>query len=277
VLLIRLLLALALLSAGCSAGRSQFVPGEPSRDDAIRLAAPAETVVLIYNHGSEQEFIRDPCEPARGDSSEWSVPSVLSNLSGTRVAGKVIVVYGYCTPSRVGEYLHAERSGEPKVVKRAREIAILADRFAALGVPRRQIFLAGHSAGAWASLLVAREGPGWFNAVVGFGPAFAGRRASRPPGWQWLRGTQVLHLSAATRIDALIFAFEGDPYEPPEDLAFLRRIPGVELVVLSGTQIDGVSCGSRSPHLTDRKPCFHATQGARIRDYIERRLHPAER
>ena len=115
----------------------------------------------------------------------------------------------------------------------------------------------GHSAGAWASLLVAREGPGWFNAVVAFGPAFAGLRA--------------------TRIDALIFAFEGDPYEPPEDLAFLRRIPRVELVVLSGTRIDDVSCGSRSAHLTERKPCFHATQGARIRDYIERRLRRAER
>lgn len=275
MLLIRLLLALLL--AGCAAGRSQFVPGEPSKDDAIRLAVPAETVVLIYNHGSEQEFIPDPCEPAGGDASEWSVPSVLSNLSGTRVAGKVIAVYGYCTPSRVGEYLHAERSGEPKVAKRAREIAMLADRFAALGVPRRQIFLAGHSAGAWASLLVARDHPRSFNAVIGFAPAFAGRRATRPPGWEWLRGTQVLYLGAATGIDALVFAFEGDPYEPPEDLAFLRGIPGVELVVLSGTRIDGVSCGGRGPHLTDRKPCFHAKQGARIRDYIERRLQPAKR
>ncbi len=277
MLLIRLLLALALLLAGCAAGQSQFVPGEPSKDDAIRLAVPAETVVVIYNQGSEQEFIPDPCEPAGGDSSEWSVPSVLSNLSGTRVAGKVIAVYGYCTPSRVGEYRHAERSGEPKVLKRAREIAVLADRFAALGVPRLQIFLAGHSAGVWASLLAARERPGSFNAVIGFGPAFAGRRATRPPGWEWLRGTQVLHLSAATRIDALVFAFEGDPYEPPEDLAFLRRIPGVEFVVLSGIQIDGVSCGGRSPHLTERKPCFQVTQGARIRDYIERRLQAVER
>ncbi len=173
MLLLRLLLALALLLAGCAAGRSQFVPAEPSKDDAIRLAAPAETVVLIYNHGSEQEFIPDPCEPAGGDASEWSVPSVLSNLNGTRF--------------------------------------------------------------------------------------------------------QILYLSAATRIEALIFAFEGDPYEPREDLAFLRRIPGVEPVVLSGTRIAGVSCGGRSPHLTDRKPCFHATQGTRIRDYIERRLQAAER
>ena len=277
MLLIRLLLALALLVAGCAAGRSQFVPGEPSKDDALRLVAPAETVVVIYNHGSDQEFVPDPCDPAGGDSSEWSVPSVLSNLSGTRVAGKVIAMYGYCTPSRVGEYRHAERSGEPKVAKRAREIATLVDRFVALGVPRRQIFLAGHSAGAWASLLAAREHPRSFNAVIGFGPAFAGRRATRPPGWEWLRGTQVLHLRAAPRIDALVFAFEGDPYEPPADLAFLRGIPGVELVVLSETRIDGVSCGGGSPHLTDRKPCFHATQGARIRDYIERRLQPAER
>lgn len=111
--------------------------------------------------------------------------------------------------------------------------------------------------------------------MIGFGPAFAGRRAPRPPGWEWLRGTQVAYLGGATRIDSLIFAFEGDPYEPPEDLAFLRGIPGVELVVLSGTRIDGVSCGGRSPHLTDRKPCFRATQGTRIRDYIERRLRAA--
>ena len=88
MLLIRLLLALALLVAGCAAGRSQFVPGEPSKDDALRLAAPAETLVVI--HGSDEEFVPDPCDPAGGDSSEWSVPSVLSNLSGTRVAGKVL-------------------------------------------------------------------------------------------------------------------------------------------------------------------------------------------
>lgn len=275
MLLIRLLLALALLLTGCAAGRSQFVPGGPPQDDTIRLAAPAETVVLIYNHGSDQEFIPDPCEPAAGDASEWSVPSILADLSGTRVAGKVIAVYGYCTPSRVGEYRHAKRAGEPKVVKRAREIGLLADRFAGLGVPRPQIFLVGHSAGAWASLLAARERPRAVNAVIAFGPAFAGRRATRPLGWEWLRGAQVAYLSGAAQIDALVFAFEGDHYEPPEDLAFLGGIPGVELVVLSGTRIDGVSCGDRPPHLTDRKPCFRATQGDRIRHYIERRLRAA--
>ena len=268
ILAVAALAALALAVAGCGGG-SAFVPAPPpgTPDGSIEIPAPMTSVVLIFNHGSTQEFEADGCRP-----QGWTTPAVVAGLSDREVAGRRIVVYGYCTPAKVGAYRHQDRAGEPKVIKRTKDIEGLVRDFQAVGVPARHLFVIGHSAGGWASLLVLRRANVAVNAAIAFAPAFAGRRAGRAPGWQWLHDQQVGYLDGASRLDALVFAFDGDAFNRPRDLAFLAGITGVTFVPLSSTVIDGVPCTGRSAHRTSFATCFAETQTQRILRFIRNRL-----
>ncbi len=235
--------------------------------EATALERPNDHVLVLFNHGSRAEPRSDRCDPAGR-----TTPDVIKSLAGEELLGLTIAVYAYCTPSRKGSYRHQQGKGDPKVLNRAKDIEAIVADYQALGLASERVFLAGQSAGAWASLLVARRGSVAINSVIGFAPAFAGRVGRRPPGWRQLRENQVAFLQKAPRLDALIFAFDGDPYEPPEALSFLRRIPGVDLRALPSDVIDGVPCGRRTPHFTSFQECFMSSQRQIILEYMAARL-----
>jgi pimeloyl-ACP methyl ester carboxylesterase len=263
-----LFLVIMLFLAGC-AGPSQFIshafPGKVP--DGINLQDPDKRILLIFNHGSEQERSWDICRP-----TSWTVPEVIQELSGQKVNGRDIVVYNFCSTSP-GEYDAKTRSGEPKVLKRAQGIEAVVRAFEEEGVPPRQVFLVGHSAGGWASLLVARRHYVKFNAVIAFGPAFAGTRADRSPGWQALRQRLASMIAEADHINGLVYAYANDPYESAADLAFLGRIDGVHLIPIDA-RFDGA--GGRCPgpygHRTAFRSCFARSQEQIILGYIRSQL-----
>ncbi len=149
--------------------------------------------------------------------------------------------------------------------KRAAEIETRIAEHRAAGVPARHIFLAGWSAGAWASLIVARRGKAEFNAIVGIAPAFAGPRreiAQFPRWWNEYRPRQIADIAAAPRIEALIFAHDDDAFDRFEDLRFLGAIPGVSLVALN-------DCAAG--HVTLYTPCFRERAEDTIARYIRLR------
>lgn len=241
------------------------VPVE-SKLDALDLDDPANTVLLIYNHGSRQEFYPDRCEASAG------VPQVVRNLSGRQVAGKRVLVYAFCTPSRVGEYRHQSRTGEPKVAKRARDIENLVQKFTATGLPSENIFLVGHSAGAWASLLVSRRGNVDINAVIGFAPAFAGPIATRSSGWWDLRRKQSTLMRTSPRMDALVFAFDGDPYYELSELGTIFSAPGTEFVPVTRGVANRTDCRRVMSHRGAFTNCFEELASQRITAFIQQRL-----
>jgi pimeloyl-ACP methyl ester carboxylesterase len=160
--------------------------------------------------------------------------------------------------------------------KRADEIlaAVAAQR--ARGVPARRIFLLGHSAGGWSSLMAARKDPSGFNAVIAFAPAFAGVRNWSGSGAhceserglcpQWrseLMPRQMKYIREAKRIDALIFAYSDDQFDRPAELAPLESIPGVRIIAFDACQ-DG--------HATTYSDCFREGARVEIEDYIKTRL-----
>lgn len=292
VMLTRMLLTIAILATtACAADRSGFVVAAPAlgggetnaglyggsetqtsnsaaelKFDGVNLSDPADAVLLIYNHGSRQEFYPDRCDPAS------DVPQVVRNLDGRQVAGKQVIVYAFCTPSRVGEYRHESRTGEPKVVKRARDIENLVDKFTAAGLPSRNIFLVGHSAGAWASFLVSRRGNVDVNAVIGFAPAFAGPSATRSSGWWDLHRKQSALLRTSPQLDALVFAFEGDPYSEVSELGSVFSASGVEFAPVPRVTGGGGDCARMTSHNGAFTKCFEEIAGRRISTFIEHRL-----
>jgi pimeloyl-ACP methyl ester carboxylesterase len=201
-----------------------------------------------------------------------TTPEVVKALSGRTVGGLDIVVYGFCTnvsPDPVGQPIPV---ADIKVMRRVQKIEELVRTFLDSGVPPAHIFLVGQSAGGWASLLVARRQQVPINAVIAFAPAFAGRKARRTEDWQAIHEQHVAYLSAADQLHALVFAFDRDAYNTPEDLAFLQVIPGVHFLHLSEQAIAGIPCQRPNGHRTVCRDCFLQTQQEAILSYIEMRL-----
>jgi pimeloyl-ACP methyl ester carboxylesterase len=254
---------------------SQALPSHYGQDALPPLSDPARTLVLIFNHGSVQEFVSDSCEMNKYNAP-YGVPAVVHDLYGQEIGGLKVLVDGYCTPTRRGYYDMNTRSGDPKVMLRSIDIEARAKSFIAAGVPVRQIFLVGHSAGGWAALMAKQRNPQIANSVIAFAPAFAGQRGNRKPGWQWLHEQYVAQMQTAPRLDALVFAIQNDAFETPETLQFLDSIPGVTRVVLSDMKIGQVACDSKtSSHALVRNVCFTQTQGSVMKTYIETRLAAA--
>src|SRR5258708_7474210 len=67
----------------------------------LRIADPAHTIVIIHMHGSRQPDEPDPCEMDH-INAEYGVPSVIHALDGTVIAGRRVLVDGFCPPTRVG-------------------------------------------------------------------------------------------------------------------------------------------------------------------------------
>ncbi|MGE4010804.1 MAG: alpha/beta hydrolase, partial [Alphaproteobacteria bacterium] len=177
----------------------------------------------------------------------------------------------YCTPSKLGDYVAATQQGEPKVQKRAKDIEALIVDALAQGVPPEQIFVAGHSAGAWASLLVARRGQVKIGGYILFAPAFAGHYSARQPGWWDLQNRLAKYIGEAEQIDALVYAFENDKFNRVEDLRFLSRVKGVQFFALQSREVDGVACARQDGHETVYEECFRTTRNAEILNFILKR------
>ncbi|MDX1609645.1 MAG: alpha/beta hydrolase [Halofilum sp. (in: g-proteobacteria)] len=257
------LLVLLALLGGCASPGAVLAPPDyqPARRPPPRL--DPDGILLLYAHGSRQEFRRDRCIPGSVTTPRW-----LRGFVGMRIGGLPVSVYALCTPSRVGDYRHTERSGRPKVEQRAADLEAAVARFRGLGFAPGRVFLLGHSAGGWAALWAARDGDPPVAGVIAFAPAFAGPASGRSPGWQSLRERHARELQRSAFLPALVFAYRGDAFEDPAALSFLQAVPGVELVTL-----DPRPCGDTSPHRAVFSPCvMDVTVRARIRGFVERRL-----
>ena len=88
----------------------------------------------------------------------------------------------------------------------------------------KNLFLAGHSNGAWTALMMMKDVNTRFNGVIAFAPAFAGKRSeiSFAPWWRnTTRPRQIKEMLTAPRMDALVFAYENDAFNRPQELQFL--------------------------------------------------------
>jgi hypothetical protein len=262
-------LLFALLINGCSAvKKSQFI--KPSLDlisHPLEIENPENKILLIYNHGSTSEENADPCFP-NSTFLAGGMPSIIRSLVGKKIAGKDVVVYAFC--SRIKGLQKSEDTPyNLKIRYRINEIISIVKRFTDLGIVANNIFLVGHSAGGWASLMIEASNPKSINAVIAFSPAFSGVKSRRNQQWQQFRDDQEKELKSAKKINALIYAFRRDAYNSLADLSFFSQISGVEYYPLSG---DGSLLSCYRGHRAVFKSCFEATQSATIIDFISRRL-----
>lgn len=242
------------LAAGAAAQQGPAPPGPPQDRPAPPREAvpadPAQSVVLIFSHGTYRPQRRHQCNEAR------DVPAVVRDIAA---ANGWILRYlcSAATDDGVdGSYTY----------KRADEILAAVAALRAKGVAARRIFLLGHSAGGWSSLIAARKDASGFNAIVAFAPAFAGPRheEAQYPKWRrQLAPQQTDYIRQARRIDALIIAYSDDDFDRPAELAPLESIPGVRLLAFDACQ---------RGHGTTYSDCFREGAKVEIEDYIKARL-----
>lgn len=223
----------------------------------LALDRPTGKVVIVYNHGTAS-----PQKPENCSQSGNRAPSSLTELQG---AG--LVIYYLCGQS----YESGSTWGNAGsyVYKRMNEVRAVLDELIAAGVEPANIFLSGHSAGGWVSLMSARYFPEKFNAVIAFAPAFAGKRSEESVYPWWLkevRPAQIKDLTQAPVIKALVFAYPDDPYERPEDLQYLSDQYPATVSMVSN------SCNLGNPHMQHLNDCHVAQTQQQIVQYLEKML-----
>jgi len=233
------------------------------------LWSPSKYALILYLNGSDQEGIPDSCDTSRPGIN---IPETATDLAGMEVAGYELLVFAFCTPTTVGGFNQPDGDGVTKVWRRAEELESLLAHIQRYDIPPERIFVMGQSAGAWAGLLVQRWGNTPFAGLIGFAPAFAGLHGRRLDVWQVERDRQADLIAEAPRIEALIYGFEQDPYEPARAMGWLAEMPGVRYVELSGRHVLGIDCENRFPHSTVFKDCFGEFRQRQILDYIEERI-----
>lgn len=212
------------------------------------LAAPKESIVVIYNHGSATD---DNSEPVCNFLSRLFP---VSDLVGHRVGGKTVHVYILCTNRLAGDFNNPEERDFPKAyacnyaseidcrtakyreLKRREAIVRTIAGFAAQGVPASQLFLAGHSCGGWQSLMVQAQYPEKIAGAIAYDPGCYGSAAwrARKPNYTRLMQNEIGVMRAAATLPALIFSNQSSACCAPESLNWLRGKPGIALVETPG-------------------------------------------
>ncbi len=252
-LLAPIALAFLLAAAGAAAEQGPAPPSPPERT-APRREPPAidpdKSVILIFNHGTYRPQRRHVC------NEERDVPAVLRDLADIN-GWTIHYICSAATDENVaGSYTY----------KRADEILAVVASYRARGVPARHIFLLGHSAGGWSSLMAARKDHSDFNAVVAFAPAFAGPRYEEAQYPKWRRELapqQIAYLKEAKHIEALIFAYSDDDFDRPSELAPLESVPGLRILAFDACH---------QGHGTTYSDCFRKGAKVEIEYYIKTRL-----
>ena len=134
----------------------------PIKND-FNISDPKNKIILIYNHGqNENDMALQSCA--------WV--SMLRNhasLIDQEVNGKKIMVYNFCTNHLAGDMSPKKDwwgkapvevyKGKHKLDKRVEANLDLINKFVKAGVPRKQIFITGHSCGGKTTLLFMSRYP----------------------------------------------------------------------------------------------------------------------
>jgi pimeloyl-ACP methyl ester carboxylesterase len=252
-----LLAQLLLLACAATPADAPVVISNPglsswqTRELLPEIELPRNATVVIYLHGTKNPVNREDCQyrnnrvPETVQSVERMPNTLLFYLCSQAVDGNL-----------EGSYIE----------KRGAEIRQVLDKLTDAGIEPGNIFLAGHSAGAWAGLMLFADDSDRFNALIGFAPECCGRRDLEADYPRWrssIRPRQIARMLDAERIDALLFAYDDDMYNRPVELQFLpATYPGsVKLV--------GYNCaGGHNTHIDD---CRADTTAALIQTFIQER------
>ncbi len=252
------MLFLSLSLSACVTGKNYFFPKDAVtllRGTKFLINDPREKIVILYTPGAAHNNRPEPCRYAA------STPSILLDLKGKVIAGKEVIIHGFCSVAAgiVGTEMTMSEA-------RAPELEGIVRNYQAQGVPANQIFVAGHSMGGWAAVLVGARKKVEIAGFIAFAPANGiWKKDKRGPYHYAAVDRQRTAVEGLKRLDGLLFLFEGDPFNSPSDLAYMKEIPGIKFYGLS-------PCSDRSPHMMMAEYCFQSKFKRVVATYIENQV-----
>lgn len=242
------------------------------------------TLLIVWSHGSVQDTKTDKCKLKPGFGFEWegSPITAILNLHNKKIKNLNIKIYRLC--SGVKGMLSKDQNKIRKKIKKNKNIVYDLELFPEFKQIKRQniifskaeelskkgfknIVLAGHSAGAWASLNLVSRYPNNFKGAIAMNPAFAGPKAewqNKYPEWGFFRDYQVEIFKANKSLNALLFSHSDDAYEDPGTLSFFKDISNLQFIDFS--HIDPTNCNwvdvdrkmsKKDGHSINQSECFN--------------------
>ena len=241
--------------------KSGFLSGEWEINTKFKVSNPKDKIVLILNHGSARND-----KPSKNCQWKNNVRNFAS-LSGKKVNDKEILVYNFCTDNLGGDNWKIfwkskdiEYNGTPKLEKRLKANNDLIDKFIQIGVPKKQIFITGHSCGGWLTMMYFSKYPDKIAGGISTHHACYGKLSTKykvkkvgveealkkfeqkKPVASSFRKSQIKDISGVKDLPVLIFTHPKDPFDGLLS-DWVENIPGVDRVVISEDyKINNKSC-----------------------------------
>ena len=230
----------------------------------FEIKDPKNKIILIYNHGQDENDIVKNCT--------WV--SMLRNhasLIDQEVNGKKIMVYNLCSTHLRGDmskkkdwwYLKPQPKiyeGKHMLDKRVELNVELIEKFVDAGVPRKQVFVTGHSCGGLTTLLFMSRYPDKAGGGISYMQACFGKLShkykvkkngvekamakfrKKAQGPHDLRQKMNDEIKNNLKVPILAFTHPKDKYEGLLS-DWLEEIPGMKRIVISEDyKINGKSC-----------------------------------
>jgi hypothetical protein len=212
-------------------------------------------IILIYLPGSKQENEPDPCYPEENNNG-FGVPNVVRQTYLKLKKNHDIKLMAFCAPTKVSNFDGINSKKKPKILLRTEDLIELLKQLKDHGADPEKIFLIGHSAGAWSTLLAKAKNPNLANGVIAIAPAFAGKQMFRPKIWEYLRNSLIDIITQADNFNALVFIFERDEFENKDSMSFLWEMKNVKIEVINGPTLQALNCPFVPMHNIPFDNCF---------------------
>ena len=281
---------------------SGFINKEVRLIKNFEIKDPKNKIILIYNHGQDENDTSPNCT--------WV--SMLRNhasLIDQEVNGKKIMVYNLCSDHLRGDmskkkdwwYLKPQPKiyeGKHMLDKRVELNLELIKKFVDAGVPRKQVFVTGHSCGGLTTLLFMSRYPDKVGGGISYMQACFGKLSSKykvkkngvekamakfrkkNQGPHDVRQKMNDEIKNNLKVPILAFTHPKDKYEGLLS-DWLDEIPGMKRIVISENyKINGKSCKRKGDdweepvkkgHDMDAGLCFQYYNPT-IKEYIASRI-----
>ena len=281
---------------------SGFINKEVRLIKNFEIKDPKNKIILIYNHGQDENDIVKNCT--------WV--SMLRNhasLIDQEVNGKKIMVYNLCSTHLRGDmskkkdwwYLKPQPKiyeGRHMLDKRVELNVELIEKFVDAGVPRKQVFVTGHSCGGLTTLLFFSRYPDKAGGGISYMQACFGKLSSKykvkkngvekamakfrkkNQGPHDLRQKMNNEIKNNLKVPILAFTHPKDKYEGLLS-DWLEEIPGMKRIIISENyKINGKRCKRKGDdweepvkkgHNMDAGLCFQYYNPT-IKEYIASRI-----
>lgn len=235
---------------------NSFIDDSGTAYQIDRINNPENTILILYSHGSEGDNKSDKC------MKSWTkVPPVLTQLHNTKIDNLEIKIYMLC--SGVRGWSQAEENkmdddfeinkkislnfkdkngllliDKQKQILKQKVILEKIKEFESLGF--KNIVLAGHSAGGWASIALYSYYPEIIKGVIAFNPAFAGRLVTnKNEFWSAIRKREIAKMKLSDSSNIIVYSHDRDEFENPSTLTFLSKLNNIGFIDLSSSLCKG--------------------------------------